>query len=300
LSIVSSASDGRKKSSWSFDDDWAQDAGDWLPPRIDPSVVSPARIYDYLLGGKDNYEVDRAAARLLLTMTPHATAVARANRRFLHHAVERMVKDLGIRQIIDLGTGIPTVPSVHESARRFASDTRVLYVDHDPVVLAHGRAVLTGDPGTAALLRDLRAPASILDDPVTREVIDFSEPVGLLLIAVLHFVPIVQAPILMESYRAAVPDGSCLAISAVCREDSDDDALDTAEKMYEESSATLVARTSAQFDELFEGFDPVEPVSGIARWIVPDDLPPGAMYDLGSLAAGGRAGIGVKRGPATV
>ncbi|MDQ1288675.1 MAG: hypothetical protein QG622_2241 [Actinomycetota bacterium] len=279
-----------KASSWSFDRTWAEDAGDWVPPQTDPTKVSPARIYDFLLGGKDNFEVDREAASHLLTASPHARQVAQANRRFLHYAVERMVRDLGIRQIIDLGTGIPTSPSVHENARRFAPSVRVLYVDHDPVVLAHGRAILATDPGTGALLRDLRDPASILDDPAARQVIDLTQPVGLLFVAVMHFVPFIQAPMLMETYRNAVPAGSCLAISAVCRDDSDTEALETAQQMYEKSSARLFARTKAQFEELFEGFEFVEPMSPITRWLSEDHDP----ADAAALAGGGRAGIGIK------
>jgi hypothetical protein len=155
-------------------------------PRFDPSVPSPARIYDYYLGGKDNFPADREAAEQVLSVAPFGREVARANRQFLARAVMFMARS-GIGQFVDLGTGLPTRPNVHEVARSVHPDARVLYVDNDPMVCAHARALLATSDGIAAIQGDIRAPQTILSDPVTHTLIDFTQPVGVLFVAVLHF-----------------------------------------------------------------------------------------------------------------
>jgi hypothetical protein len=231
--------------------DWSDDDPGWVPPAIDTSRPSSARIYDYLLGGKDNFEVDRAAAEHLLTVAPYVRDMARANREFMHRAVRHMVRDLGIHQFVDLGTGIPTSPSVHEVARAEADGVRVVYVDNDPVVLAHNRAVLATDPGTLTLLRDLREPDTVVDDPQVKRLIDFDRPVGLLLVSVLHFVPVDVTPPLLARYRDALAPGSAMAASILCRDRCDPDMLRVVEAMYEHAASQLHPRTTAQIEQLF-------------------------------------------------
>jgi hypothetical protein len=273
-----------------FDWEWADDSSDWVPPAIDPTKVSAARIYDYFLDGKDNFEVDRLAAEHLLTVAPYARDMARANRGFMHRAVRHIVRDLGVQQIIDVGTGIPTSPSVHEVAREQTADVRIVYADNDPVVLAHNRAVLATEPGTITLLRDLHEPDTILFDPAVRSLVDFERPVGLLFVAVLHFVSLDAAPSLLARFREVVPPGSTLAISALCRDRCDPETLRLAEAMYENSSNTLYPRTTAQVEQLFEGFRLVSPLSDVTEWGTPN----GAPAELMNLALGGLAGVGIK------
>ncbi|MES4832307.1 SAM-dependent methyltransferase, partial [Streptomyces anthocyanicus] len=163
------------------------------PDRIDTSRPHPARMYDYFLGGKDNYEVDQRAAEQFMKSAPEVREGVLANRHFMHRAVRHVVAEGGVRQILDVGTGLPTEPNVHQIARSVAPGTRVAYVDNDPIVATHSRA-LADDPDTAVVLADLRDPRSILDHPEVRAVIDFDRPVALLLVAVVHFVADAQDP----------------------------------------------------------------------------------------------------------
>jgi hypothetical protein len=155
---------------------------------IDTSTPHPARMYDALLGGKDNYAADREAVRHVLKAAPEARESATANRAFLQRAVRFLVGEAGIRQIIDIGTGIPAAGNVHQVAGQTAPETRVVYADNDPIVHVHANALLTGSGTTSIVLADLREPEAILDHPKTRALIDFSQPVGLLLVAILHFI----------------------------------------------------------------------------------------------------------------
>ncbi len=154
---------------------------------IDTSRPHPARMYNAYLGGKDNYAADREAVRRVLRAAPELRDTARANRAFLQRAVRFLARDAGIRQFIDIGTGIPTAGNVHEVAGEIAPGTRVIYVDNDPIVHTHANALLTGSGTTRIVLADLREPDAILGHPKVGELIDFSEPVGLLLVAVVHF-----------------------------------------------------------------------------------------------------------------
>jgi SAM-dependent methyltransferase len=191
---------------------------------VDPTKPSAARIYDYLLGGKDNFTVDREAAERVLTVAPDQRRLARANRAFLIRAVRRLA-DAGIRQFIDLGTGLPTSPSVHELARVADPVARVVYIDNDPIVKVHNDAMLATDENIASLLADLRDPASILEHPRLRRLIDFTEPVGLLCVAVLHVVADEYDPgAIVASFRQHLVPGSHLVLSQFSA-DSDPDAM---------------------------------------------------------------------------
>jgi trans-aconitate methyltransferase len=184
--------------------------------RIDTSVAHPARRYDYWLGGKDNFQADRESGDLIAGLYPGIRTAAVENRRFLRRAVEYLAGEAGIRQFLDIGTGIPTANNTHEVAQRIAPTSRIVYVDNDPIVLAHARALLQSAPEgrTAYLDADLRDPGRILDDPDLRSTLDLSQPVALMLIAVLHFVQDEEDPYaIVRRLLSALPSGSYLALS---------------------------------------------------------------------------------------
>lgn len=249
-----------------FDWGWADEDDTWVPPAVDPSVFSVARVYDFFLGGKDNYAADRAAAEQILAVIPDFADVTRANRDFLNRAV-RFLAVSGVRQFIDLGTGIPTSPSVHQIAREVVPDATVVYVDIDPVVIVHNRALLATLPGVVTIQQDLRQPDAVLGDRMVKELIDFDQPVGLLMVAVLHFVAQDVAPEIVARYRAALAPGSYLAIDVACRDGMNLADVERLEGMYARSTAPLVLRNGAQIEQLFEGMDLVEPgVVDFTRW----------------------------------
>lgn len=264
-----------------FDWSWTDEGADWVPPAIDPSKPSVARMYDYLLGGKDNFAVDRHAAEEVEKVAPDARLIAVANRDFLIDAVESMAGQ-GIRQFLDLGTGIPTSPNVHETARRFDPNARVVYVDYDPIVLVHNRALLAKHEGVAAIQHDLRQPSAILDDPVVVDLIDLDEPVGLLFVAVLHFVRHDLAPELLAQYRKVLAPGSCIAISVACKDELDPARVERLETIYADTNAPIVFRTRAQVEQLFDGFELLEP--GLVRLATWREDGPGAAGALCAIA----------------
>jgi len=242
---------------------WTEVEDDWVPPPIDLSQPSIARIYDYWLGGKDNYPVDREVADRIAAIDSGGREGARANRRFLVDAVESMARS-GIRQFIDLGAGIPTSPNVHETAKAIHPDAVTVYVDNDPIVLSHNRAMTEGEPGVLVLPHDVRDPVSVLDDPRVRSVVDFSRPVGLLMIAVLHFVEVSAAPSVVGRYLRDLAPGSQLVISAASSHGADPDAVAQLKAAY--SAASLIFRTWSEFEALFDGLDMITPVTEIHRF----------------------------------
>jgi hypothetical protein len=224
--------------------------------RIDTSRPHPARIYDYLLGGKDHYEVDERAGEALAAKAPEVFASVQANRAFLQRAV-RYVVDAGVRQILDVGTGLPTSPNVHETAAEVAPDVRVAYVDNDPIVKAHADALLSDTGTTSIALADLREPRSVLDHPDVREIIDFNEPVAILLVAVLHFVTDAEKPErILTVLRDALPAGSFLVLSHATSDFAD---RKEAKAVYDNATATMNLRSYAEVERFFDGFDLVEP-----------------------------------------
>ncbi len=172
------------------------------PPRqvFDPHMASVARVYDYLLDGRDHYAVDRAAAARLLRAVPDAAIAARQNRSFLGRAVEFLARDCGVEQFIDVGTGLPAQGSVHEVAQRFAPDARVVYADNDPSVVLHAETLLSGNATATVINADLRDPDRILDHPSLRALVDLGQPVAVLLVAILHFVEDTSHPYLIVDY----------------------------------------------------------------------------------------------------
>ncbi|MCR8573523.1 SAM-dependent methyltransferase [Streptomyces sp. Isolate_219] len=251
---------------------------------IDTSRPHPARMYDYYLGGWDNYEVDRVAAERVIEVHPQVRLSARANRAFLRRAVRELVAG-GIRQIIDIGTGIPTSPNTHEVARETAPDTRVVYVDNDPIVATHAGARLTNTERTGFVLGDVRDPKALLDHPTVRELIDFDRPVALLLVAVLHFIRDDEDPAaLIATLADALPAGSHLVLTHATGEPyeayeagrTDEQARDGVVNVYKSATATLNLRSKAEFEPLFGPFALLEPgVVRVPLWR-PDGRVPGA------------------------
>jgi hypothetical protein len=231
--------------------------GDWRDT-FRPDIPSVARIYDYLLGGKDNYPADRAVGESMIAQLPNVRQAVRWNRAFLHRVVRYLVGEAGIRQIIDVGAGLPTVGNTHEVALATCPHTRVVYVDHDPVVLAHARSMLHGVPDTAVIGRDLLEPDTILADPALRELIDFGEPVGLLLLSILHFVAEQDDPAgLIARLLAPFPAGSYVAISHVTPDTVPE--VNDVERIFDEATTPAHVRSRAQIRQLVAGMEIIEP-----------------------------------------
>jgi hypothetical protein len=268
-----------------FDWEWGGEGGDWVPPPLDTTKPSSARVYDYLLGGKDNYPIDRAAAAEMMKVLPDLRVTALANRGFLVRAV-RMMAQAGVRQFIDLGTGVPTSPNVHEVAQEIQPDARVVYVDIDPIVLAHNRALLARTPTVVTIQRDLRQPDAVLTDPKLTSLIDFSEPVGLLMIGVLHFVLLDVAPGMVKRYCRDLVPGSYLVLSAGCHEGMEPGVVTRFEAAGVASRTPFHLRSVSQIERLFEQMDLLEPgLVDVSKWR--GDDPSGAYLML--------AGVGVKK-----
>ncbi|MGO1056505.1 SAM-dependent methyltransferase [Crossiella sp. CA198] len=229
----------------------------WVPDGVNMELPSSARIYDYLLGGGHNFEMDRTLADRLLTVVP-ARDMARLNRAFLGRCTQFLV-DQGIRQFLDLGSGVPTVGNVHEVAQAAAPDSRVVYVDIEPVAVAHSELLLQDNPNAAAIQADLRDPEAILNHPETKRLLDFSQPVALLLVGVLQFIPDDSDPwSVIQRYRDALPAGSYLAFSAFTW-DGNREAMTKAVEVFKNTQEPIHPRTRADILRFAEGFDLVEP-----------------------------------------
>ncbi|WP_169951033.1 SAM-dependent methyltransferase [Microbispora sp. H11081] len=237
-----------------------------VPVGTNPEVPSSARVYDYLLGGKDNFEIDRMVARRLLALAPDTRSVARANRAFLTRAV-RFMAEQGIRQFVDLGAGIPTSPSVHEIAQEVHPSARVVYVDNDPVVKVYNDALLTSDSLVATIEEDIRRPGAVMDHPALRALIDFAEPVGLLFVTVLHFVSDEEdAHGIVARWRDRMAPGSHVAISNMAAE-SDAEAVESLKAATANTPAHSTFRTRGELLRFFDGFELVEPgMVPVQRW----------------------------------
>jgi hypothetical protein len=184
------------------------------PPGVDTTRPSVARVYDFMLGGKDNFAIDRHVAEISLKITPDGPEAAIANRQFLRRVVRFLTAEVGITQFLDIGSGLPTQGNVHEIARAIDPSVRVVYVDNDPMVLAHGRALLADEHHVQVIRADANDPAAILADPVVQELIDFTRPVCLLLMGILHHIPDDDDPKgLAEQFYAVLPAGSYVVLS---------------------------------------------------------------------------------------
>jgi len=254
------------------------------PPGIDTSRPHSARMYDYYLGGKNHFAADRETADKLLATMPWARTGARENRAFLGRAVRYLAQQEGIRQFLDIGTGLPTMNAVHEVAQSVAPSARVVYVDNDPLVLAHARALLTSSPEgrTAYIQADLRGPEAILSDPVTREVLDFGRPIALVLAVVLPFIVDEARPAeIVATLVDALPPGSYLVASHGTAE-HDREGVGAAERAYRSAGVPAQFRDSDEFAKLaFNGLELVPPgVVLVSEWR-PERTPRPAPAEVG-------------------
>jgi SAM-dependent methyltransferase len=249
-------------------DDWARGT--------DTNTPTAARMYDYYLNGSHNFAADREAAQRVLQAMPAARRVAMANRAFLARAVRYMIEQ-GVRQFLDIGSGIPTVGNVHEVAQHVVSDARVVYVDIDAIAVTHGRQLLADNPSATSVFGDLRHPKQILDLPEVRTLLDVTAPLGLLLIAVVPFVSDdTEAADSVRILREALAPGSYLAISHGTHDGFDPAELAAARAIYKTTTTPVSARTRSQVEALFQGLELVDPgLVWLPQWRPedPDEVP---------------------------
>lgn len=246
------------------------------PVDIDTSTAHTARVYDYLLGGEDNFPADRVAADALSKANPAIVSSVLANRALMHRVVRYSVGVAGVHQILDIGTGIPTSPNVHEIAQGIAPAARIVYVDNDPIVLAHARALLTSSPegATAYIDADLREPAKILESPQLLATIDLSKPVTLIINGTLHFFPDdEQIYGVVRDLVAALAPGSLVALQHGVRDMLPDHVADSIIQAQNASGIPFKLRTREEFSRFFDGLELIPPgVTWMAEWH-PDDDP---------------------------
>ena len=229
-------------------------------PSFDPSVPNPARMWNYWLGGKDNFGADREAAERVLEVMPSMPMIARAARLFLIDAVRQLATAHGIRQFLDIGTGLPTADNTHDVAQRDAPESRIVYVDYDPVVLTHAQALLTSSPEgvTDYIQADLRDTDTILKGAA--RTLDLTRPVAILLIAVVHFIPDTDDPYaIVTRLMDAVPSGSYLVVSHAASDIAPEASAEMARRYNQMSSATITPRTRDQVARFFAGLDLLPP-----------------------------------------
>lgn len=238
------------------------------PPFSDPSVPNVARIYDFLLGGKNNYAADREAAENLARLIPDGVPAAYQNRKFLQRAVRFLADEAGIRQFIDIGTGLPTQGNVHEVAQSIAKDARVLYVDYDPIVTSHAQALLATEPTVVAINRDLRNPDEIISHPALQALIDLQRPVAILVVAVLHFIKDEEDPYgIVDVLKSAMAPGSYLVLSHATDDEISVEEKHEAQNIYEHATAPVVGRSLSEFARFFSGLEIIEPgLTDVREW----------------------------------
>ncbi|AXK33325.1 SAM-dependent methyltransferase [Streptomyces armeniacus] len=264
------------------------DTEEWMRADSKPPVelhtdrAHAARVYDVLLGGKTNYPADRQAAEQLLVSLPNAATIARQNRAFMHRVARHLVAEEGIRQFLDIGTGIPTSPNLHEVTQRIAPESRVVYADNDPIVLVHSRALHHSSPEgrTAYIQGDLCEPASILEHPELLQTFDLTRPVAVTLIAILHWLPKGEDPYeIVGGILDRLPSGSCLALTHVT-DDFEPAAMREATDGLKAGGSNVEARTRDEVLRFFDGMELLEPgLEVVQRWR-PDPV------DVGSDALG--------------
>ncbi|HZR54326.1 MAG TPA: SAM-dependent methyltransferase [Streptosporangiaceae bacterium] len=243
----------------------------WQALGIRTDIPHPARVYDYLLGGKDNFAADREAADMSLRISPEVLDSARANRKFLIRAVE-FLRDSGIRQFLDVGTGLPTSPNTYEVAQLGHPEARVVYVDNDPVVFLHAESLMADNQTTTVVRADLRDVSEVL--AAAGKLLDFTKPVGLLFVACLHNIPDTDDPAgIVARYLSALAPGSYLVISHATDELAPDRMHEiTAE--YEKRGTVFVGRGKAAIQRMFNGWDLIDPGVVIASYWRPDSGQP--------------------------
>jgi O-methyltransferase involved in polyketide biosynthesis len=240
---------------------------------LNTHIPHPARIYDYLLGGKDNFPADREAAAKITEGWPTLANSMRANRNFMARVVRYIAAELGVRQFLDIGTGLPTEPNLHEVVQQVDPTARVIYVDNDPIVLVHARALLTSTPQgrTAYIDADLRDPQAILNAPQIAETFDLSKPVALCVIAVMHYIlDEDEARSIIEQLMRPLAPGSVLAMSTTTA-DSSPDEVNKGMAEYNAKGIPAKSRNKAEVEALFSGFDLVDPGVVLVHQWHPDD-----------------------------
>jgi hypothetical protein len=249
----------------STDEQWSSGAA-----RIDMTKPHPARRYDYWLGGKDNFQADRDAAEAIARVFPHIRTAARENRAFMQRAVRFLAGEAGVRQFLDIGTGLPTANNVHDVAQGVAPESRIVYVDNDPLVLTHARALLTSSEqgATAYIDADVRDPEKILRDPATRDTLDWSQPVALLLVAVLHFIEDHEDPYaIVDRLVSELPPGSYLVLSHATFDPLDQETITAMNAVNENIKPRFSPRTLSEVTRFFGGLDVLEPgIVSVSDW----------------------------------
>ncbi len=250
------------------------------PQEIDLTTPSAARIYDYALGGTDNYEVDREAGQIILARFPDAGKVAVANREWVRRIVRNAIGE-GVTQFLDIGSGLPTVDNVHQVAQRHAPGALVAYSDNDPIVLAHGRHLLADNQQTRYIEADARDPEKVLADAAN--LLDFNKPIAVILAAILHFIPGSDDPAgLVAQYAAALPQGSLLAISHTTSDHADPELLDLMDAAY---TGALTPRPAKVIESFFGNLQLLEPgVVDVQQWRPEHEEPVVSIRVLGGLA----------------
>ncbi|MEU7832424.1 MULTISPECIES: SAM-dependent methyltransferase [unclassified Nonomuraea] len=261
-------------------------------PAIDTTKPSPARIYDLMLGGNENFEVDRQAAQVVLEVAPEAKLAAVANREFLVRAT-RYATSHGITQCLDIGSGLPTQMNVHQVAQAEIASVRTVYVDNDPSVLAHAQALIVDDPNTGYIEADLTAPAEIIANPVTQRLIDFSQPVAVFLVAVLHFVPDGNDPYgIVHDLMEQVASGSMLIASHGTTDGISPVVWERIQRQNEQLAVPLTFRSGEKIRRFFDGLDLVDPPGCVflEQWAPGEVLPVDETAPLKL-----RCGVAIKR-----
>ena len=234
-----------------------------VPAEIDTTRPSTARLYDYYLGGTNNFEVDRQAAEQLRKQLPELADAAWANRGFHGRAAAWMASDQGIRQFIDLGSGLPTQNNTHEVVHAVLPSARIVYVDSDPMVATHSRDLLAHSERTALVTADLREPDAVLSHPDLRQLIDFDQPIGVLMTAVMHFISDDEDPWgIVARYMDAVPAGSYLALSHATYEQLPPQAVQAMYDVYERATSHIYLRSKADITRFFDGMEMIQPHAG--------------------------------------
>jgi hypothetical protein len=261
------------------------------PAKIDTGVAHIARVYNYWLGGADNYAADREAAEEVIAAFPNIRVSVRAQRAFLGRAVRYLAAEAGIRQFLDIGTGLPSANNTHEVAQRVAPQARIVYVDNDPIVLAHARALLGGSPegATAYVDADLRDTGEVLK--AAANVLDFATPVAVMLVGILHCIPDHDDPYgIVAQLLAAVPAGSYLVVAHPAKDINTDQVTDATARLNRLMAEEVTMRTHAEVCAFFAGLDMVEPgVVQLHRWrIGTDEHVPGVSVELPNYGGVGR------------